>query len=687
MQTPESNNMKTQTYTSQFINLATLGTVGVCLFALGACTAGESIGSIQESEAWNRTNDPRHFSYELNYKLDELPLDGRTAHEAWPSSYWPTYEDSVNHRWQYGKLSPAEKYDKAFNNWVPEANFMSYKPFSRDNATSWDPEYYQKLGPFATYVSEYKGNKQDRDASIAAGVADGSATGRPDEWPVEHWWGLCHAWVPAAMLEDRPLQAVEYNGVRFEVGDIEALLIAAYDRSNASMLGDRCNEGHGNDDLTSYYPKEVERDESGRPTNVACRDTNPGSFHVIMTNFLGINKKSYAEDRTYDYQVWNQPMVEYEVSKLVEIDIATANSLLNVTGTTYTFNSGAVKLYEVEATTYYLGESLASTQPQPASSNTYSDDHHYILEVDAAGNIIGGEWLKNRWGQIRYPDFLWLPERNTRSSMPYLDMANIRLLIEKSRPVDPVDPVDPNTACSLSADGELQGCLPRCSAETAAAINACGDDASCQDNAIAADATPAADYNGTAVTCDVCIGHHRSLCAARACPAEASAYYTCTDTGAECAAEGQAFVDCLLSSGQQSYEDCALADEDTAGLVELCFGYTDTDSDSDTDTDTDSDADSDTCNFASAFAITLQPGQGGSCDWAQGPYNCTTTENSGSLSVACQGLPLAGTLAGDCVPDSDCSCTFRDDSGFVATYNPHDQTVTIGSAACVYDAN
>ena len=49
---------------------------------------------------------------------------------------------------------------------------------------------------------------------------------RCDRGGVETWWGLCHAWAPAAILEKKPLHAVtmptQYGDITFEVGDIKA---------------------------------------------------------------------------------------------------------------------------------------------------------------------------------------------------------------------------------------------------------------------------------------------------------------------------------------------------------------------------------------------------------------------------------------------------------------------------------
>ena len=206
-----------------------------------------------KEDRWNRANDPSRFDGDLNYHVGDLPLEGRAERDSWPSTYWPTYADSINHRWLNDELSPAEKYDRAFNGWTPPEGFDALRPFDRDRPTptSWDPAYYDQLGPLARHISANMGNRRDREAALAD-----TEDSRPDEWPVETWWGLCHAWVPAALLEDRPLRAVEHNGVRFEVGDMEALLIAAYNRAPADMIGGRCNASTGE--------TQVERDEQAR---------------------------------------------------------------------------------------------------------------------------------------------------------------------------------------------------------------------------------------------------------------------------------------------------------------------------------------------------------------------------------------------------------------------------------------
>lgn len=397
-----------------------------------------------KEDRWNARNDPERFDGEFNYHVTDMPLEGVSENESWPSTYWPTYEDSINVRWLDGELSPAQKYDIAFNGWTPPEGFAELRPFDRDNPVpneDWDPAYYEQQGPLASHISNRMGNGRDRQLAL-------TNEGRPEdgEWDVETWWGLCHAWVPAAILEERPLRAVEHNGVRFEVADIEALIIAAYNRAPADMIGGRCNVGNG--DTT------VERDEHGRAVDVDCRDSNPGAMHVIVTNYLGLQNRGFAIDRTFDYEVWNQPVVGYEITQQTEIGVEQANELLGRTGDTYAYNDDAAQLFEVRMNLDWITESHASTTPSDAARYTRTDRLHYILEVDAEGKVIGGEWVGQ--SRNRHPDFLWNPRRLTRSSVPYLDLDDVRMLIERSR--EPEAPAP--TAGELVAVGDGGVAIP-----------------------------------------------------------------------------------------------------------------------------------------------------------------------------------------------------------------------------------
>ena len=455
--------------------------IGILFIAtIGCDTADDKMGEKPETngkdpalaaDQWNPANNPTQFHVEFEYKYTELKqyATGRAEQLPWPSDYWSYYEDSINVRYKgvsttdWTKLSPVEKYDMAFNNWEPPEGFLELMPLNlsvdcgMSEATGEpaegdepDPtqpypqvvdthdDYYNALGPAALWQHKNKGNWKSRNGKDddgdgfideCTGAEDGDD--HTDYDGIETWWGLCHAWVPAAILAAEPQHDVTINDVTFTVSDIKALLIAMHDRSSAHMLGGRCNDF------------ELERDEAGRPLNEDCRDTNAGSFHVVITNMLGKMKRAFAEDRTIGYQVWNQPILGYVIKKDEELTEDAVMEKLGHAGEKFhdVFNSPeAVKWVYIEMDVDYLSESSASVDGPlipNIGSYTHTDHYKYIVEIDKDDLIVGGEWVSYN----TIPDFLWLPIR-ANGGNPEMSMAKVEHLLELSLETDQPEPID-----------------------------------------------------------------------------------------------------------------------------------------------------------------------------------------------------------------------------------------------------
>jgi len=423
--------------------------LGLAFFAtsLGACmgSADDVIhlpGDIDDApsssggkgDAWNNDNDPESLARHLTYTLNTLPKDGKLDQPVWRTrfapqpgdepiwaeTYWPTTDGSTNTRWQGANVkSPVEKYDAAFNN-APGCDTQPASRCGADAKKQWD-DYLKCAGPAARWqATVFQGAQEMYDGKDNDG--DGKVDECDDHDGIEGWWGLCHAWTPASLLEPEPRHAVTYNGQRFDVSDIKALLMTLYDKTNAKMLGGRCNA------------KTIEHDANGAVNDPACKDVNAGALHVILTNFLGLHDQALIEDRTANFEVWNQPVYGYHVSKLDEVDIARANACIGATGDSYAPNSHAVKLYEVKTTVQYIYEGWPSTSPIGMSNNIGTDTYHYILEVDDRGKIIGGEYCSE--SKDRHPDFLWAPTAVSTSNYgrnPGVDLDKVHTLLQLSR--------------------------------------------------------------------------------------------------------------------------------------------------------------------------------------------------------------------------------------------------------------
>jgi hypothetical protein len=384
-----------------------------------------------KADGFDDANNPRQMSQHLEYKLDKLPKKGTRekpvwkttypeavgkAATVWADTYWPASEGSHNARWQGPTVkSPLEKYDAAFNG-KPGCDVQP-DVSGRDSKAKWET-YNQCAGPAAKWQTEeyesiglmHNGIDDDHDGNIDTYGSDGIDG-------VQGWWGTCHAWTPASQLVPEPQHAVTVNGVKFDVGDIKALIQNVFDQTDAVMLGGRCNS------------KDITHDVAGS-ANDECSDVNPGALHVVMTNFLGINTLPLVEDRTANYEVWNQPVVGYEVTKQDKVDATTAMKCVGATGDKWTYNTKAKSLYEVRMTVSYVSESSASNTPHGFQNNVSTDDYHYILELNGYGKVIGGRYCKD--GENSHIDFLWSPTGEYSPSNPYVDVAKVKDLIKKS---------------------------------------------------------------------------------------------------------------------------------------------------------------------------------------------------------------------------------------------------------------
>lgn len=430
-----------------------LGMVGLSLtLLLGACgdDSGNNLTPKPEDEgkvvdgktdAWNPTNNPNRFRLDFEYKWEELKSyeQGEAAQTPWPSDYWATYEDSTNVRYHgTATLSPMEKYDQAFNNWTPNMDLLPLD-LRADCSNTYDgtimdrhDEYYDHLGPAASWQHRNKGIYRARNGVDDDGDGKVDECGGSDYDGVETWWGLCHAWTPAAIIEPEPMKDVTVNGVTFTVSDLKALLITMYDRNSAVMIGGRCNE------------KEIERDEeTGEIKQSECKDTNAGTFYVVIVNMLGIMERAFAEDRTANYQVWNQPLYKYVINEQREVPEEEAMQKLGHEGEKYkeVFDSpNAERWVYVDMTTSYVREASSTTEGPlvPRIGDFTGRDHYeYILELDSEGNIVGGEWLPSYLE--KHPDFLWLPIHQ-RGGNPRISFAKVKELLDLSTKSDDPEP-------------------------------------------------------------------------------------------------------------------------------------------------------------------------------------------------------------------------------------------------------
>ncbi|MCW5199277.1 hypothetical protein VU05_00835 [Desulfobulbus sp. F1] len=238
---------------------------------------------------------------------------------------------------------------------------------------------------------------------------------------VAPWMGICHGWAPASYMLPRPTKAITvlaadgHTQLTFYPSDIKGLasLLWANASPGSKFIGGRCNV------------ENPARDINGRLIEAACFDTNPGTWHLAVVNQIGASKRSMVMDVTFDYEVWNQPVLGYKYRHFNPQSMTYQSSLTAaaVPRANYTrdkfpsyHSSQTVSIVGIEMFVSYMVE----TSPSHNSSDSPSSDaitevkYMYDLELDFSGKIIGGEWRN-----IKHPDFLWTPTKGSRARTNY----------------------------------------------------------------------------------------------------------------------------------------------------------------------------------------------------------------------------------------------------------------------------
>ncbi len=113
------------------------------------------------------------------------------------------------------------------------------------------------------------------------GPATQYGTRRYYDQNAESWYGLCHCWSAAAILEEEPVLAGIYDGTLFRVGDKKGLITVAYDGAL----------------LTRVYDAETDA---------------PEVFHEVLDDYIRQQKKPLIFDLGVGEEHWNFPVYKYD---------------------------------------------------------------------------------------------------------------------------------------------------------------------------------------------------------------------------------------------------------------------------------------------------------------------------------------------------------------------------------------
>lgn len=336
--------------------------------------------------------------------MDEKGLQSaKLSVKPWSDDYWAIAKGVLGARYQ----DPNAK--KSFD-WKDNQNYVLENPVSTYLA--------EGLQDFLSPSEKYDLLVGDDKFTMTQSMWN-EGKGYYDSYgKVETWMGICHGWAPAAYMLDRPEKAIKVfaadgeTELTFFPSDIKSLasLLWAKASTPSKFVGGRCNE------------KDPKKDpENGRVVDQKCFDTNPGTWHKSIVTQIGVDDRSFVMDATFDYEVWNQPVYSYSYKYFNPETFNTSNNWEEAKIELSNFKKDKFKKYRGTKGVYVVGVEMnvayiAETQP---THRTYDNDsfdyvtrvtYRYDLEVDADGNIVGGEWYSNK-----HPDFLWTAPKGTKA--------------------------------------------------------------------------------------------------------------------------------------------------------------------------------------------------------------------------------------------------------------------------------
>lgn len=314
-------------------------------------------------------------------------ITGSAKSTPWSDSYWPMYRGGLGQRYN----------DPDFNahEWKEANDYIRTRPASaliregKLNQLSPSEKYDHLLGlsKFPLTASQWADGQRYFSRS---GI-------------VESWMGLCHGWAVASMMMPEPKKKVVVGGMTFFPSDIKGLATLLWSRGEfpTRFIGGRCN---------TQNPR---TDRNGRPSEQNCIDNNPGSWHLVVVNQLGISRRPFIMDAAYDYEVWNHPVYSYDYvyfnpktkteGKFIESSVKPGNW-----DKRKEFRSADTRtIVGVRMSVIYAVENEATTEEDQTSESS-SVSFEYDLELNQSGEIVGGEWHSDT-----HPDFLWVPEPGT----------------------------------------------------------------------------------------------------------------------------------------------------------------------------------------------------------------------------------------------------------------------------------
>lgn len=255
---------------------------------------------------------------------------------------------------------------------------------------------------------------------------------------VANWEGICHGWAPAAGVVPKPVKNVyaslpDGRKITFYPQDIKGLISLTWANSlvqdNVLSEGLRCKRRFPKKDEYGRYYDTIPENGEILPR---CADIHPAVLHLTLVNVIGKQKRSLIIDKAAGIAVSNQPVKGYSFKYFHPItgeDATFEGALADYSNARKddkyweSRNPDTAYIVGVESTIVYADWAMIR---KPDHSKVNEDKYSelvslYDLELDAQGNVIGGQWRgykdlikKKGSSKMKRPDFLWVVPKDYR---------------------------------------------------------------------------------------------------------------------------------------------------------------------------------------------------------------------------------------------------------------------------------
>ena len=346
-------------------------------------------------QGWEAHDNP-HYLFERGTHVEtnimRLPAEGKLTFVPWSAYYWPIATGGISMRYAdpaFDELKAEEEgYEKLVSYYKQPMDFLRLQPLAEQRQKQLDMYSPAEKYDLLVGSSDFKLTNQVKEQGRKYMKEDGT---------VAMWMGICHGWAVAAYASPRPAQSIAVKAadgkttVNFYPDDLRALVSLKWASASSwdgLFIGGRCNiSQHPDDEEDGEDAKKLDIDEdTGRVLNSECFDTNPGTWHTVITNKIGRDNESFIMDVTFDAEVWNQPVYSYSVKYYhprTEEPGTLAESIMTIdeqwkkedTFAAFRNNKKAKKIVLVKMNVEYVVETT------PRQGEPYPDDHllSYLL--------------------------------------------------------------------------------------------------------------------------------------------------------------------------------------------------------------------------------------------------------------------------------------------------------------------